>query len=95
MVSLGNIKELWVALVNLRAKTIKERLDEVQMYVSFEIAAIFPSPHRRVKKRGIFKTNLLVDSIELFLYCLRSSKFCALRHFSRLDAFFVILWKSQ
>ena len=39
------------------------------MYVSFEIAALFSSPYRRVKKRGNFKTNILVDSIESFLYC--------------------------
>ena len=43
------------------------------MYLSFEIAALFSSPNRRVKKRGNFKTNVLVDFIESFLYCLSSS----------------------
>ena len=43
-------------------------------YVSFKIAALlFTSPYRRLKKGGIFKTSILVDSIEAFLYCLSSS----------------------
>ena len=42
------------------------------MYVSFEIAALFPSPHRRVKKSGNFKTNILIDSMESFLNYLSS-----------------------
>ena len=42
------------------------------MYVSFEIAALFSSPYRRMKKRGNFQTNKLVESIESILYCLSS-----------------------
>ena len=45
------------------------------MYFIFQIAALFSSPYMRVKKRGNFKTNILVDSIESFLYCLSSSPF--------------------
>ena len=63
-------------------------LDGVQMYVNFEIAAIFSSSHRRVKKRGNFKTNIAAHSIELFLYCLSSS---AIKHLAgkfRLDWIF-------
>ena len=44
------------------------------MYVNFEIAALFPSPYNRVKKRGNFKTNTHMDSVESFLYYLSSSK---------------------
>ena len=33
----------------------------------------FFSPYMWLKKRGNFKTNTLVDSIESFLYCLSSS----------------------
>ena len=39
------------------------------MYVNFEIAALFPWPYSRVKKRGNFKTNI---HLELFLYYLSS-----------------------
>ena len=30
-----------------RAKNIQEQFDGVQIYVNFEIAALFPSPYRR------------------------------------------------
>ena len=43
------------------------------MYVNFEIAALFPSLYSRVKKRGNFKTNIRLDSVESFLYYLSSS----------------------
>ena len=43
------------------------------MYVTFEIAALFPSPFSRVNKRGNFKTNIRLDSVESFLYYLSSS----------------------
>ena len=39
--------------------------------LSSKIAALFSSPYRQVKKRGNIKTNMLVDSNESFLYCLR------------------------
>ena len=42
------------------------------MYVSFEIAALFPLLHRRVKKSSNFQTNILIDSIESFLDYLSS-----------------------
>ena len=44
------------------------------MYVNFEIAALFPSPCSRVKKRGNVKTKIHLDSVESFLYHLSSSK---------------------
>ena len=43
------------------------------MYVDFEIAALFPSPYSRVKKRAKFKTNIHLDSVASFLYYLSSS----------------------
>ena len=43
------------------------------MYVTFDIAALFPSPYSRVKKRGNFKTNIHMDYVDSFLYHLRSS----------------------
>ena len=55
-----------------REKVIQERLDGVQMWVDFEIAARFHSTYRQVKKRGNFKTKILIGRIELFLYCLSS-----------------------
>ena len=44
------------------------------MYVDFEIAALFPLPYSRVKKRANFKTNIHLDSVESFLCYLSSSK---------------------
>ena len=44
------------------------------MNVNFEIAALFPSPFSQVKKGGNFKTNIHLDSVELFLYHLSSSE---------------------
>ena len=43
--------------IGSRAKTMFERLVELKIFVGFEIAALFSSPCRRVKKRGNFKTN--------------------------------------
>ena len=43
------------------------------MYVDFEIAAFFPSPYSRVKKRANFKTNIHLDSVESFIYYLSSN----------------------
>ena len=43
------------------------------MYVNFEIAAVFPSPYSRVKRRANFKTNIHLDSVESFLYHLSSN----------------------
>ena len=37
-----------------------------------KFAALFPSPYSRGKKSGNFKTNMLVDSMVTFLYCLSS-----------------------
>ena len=34
------------------------------------LAALFPTQYGLVKKRGNFKTDILVDSIESFLHCL-------------------------
>ena len=45
------------------------------MYVNFEIAALFPLPYSRVKKGGNFKTNIHLDSVVSFLYCLYSRLF--------------------
>ena len=42
------------------------------MCVDFEIAALFPSPYSRMKKRANFKANIHLDSVELFLYYLSS-----------------------
>ena len=47
------------------------------MYVDFEIAALFPSPYSRVRKRAKFKTNIHLDSVESFLYDLSSRLFSA------------------
>ena len=68
---------IWIKALLPRAKIIWKRLDEVQMYVSFETTALFTSPNKRVEKRGNFKTNILFNSIESFLYCpgSRRSKF--------------------
>ena len=41
--------------------------------VNFEIAALFTSPYSRVKKRGNFKTNIHLVSVESFLYYLSSN----------------------
>ena len=42
------------------------------MHVDFEIAALFPSPYSREKKRANFKTNIHLDSVETFIYYLSS-----------------------
>ena len=54
-------------------RTIYERLYGANQYVYFEIAALFHSPIRWGKKRGNFKANIDLDSVELVLYCLSSS----------------------
>ena len=43
------------------------------MYVSFYIAALFPSPYSRVKKHGKFKINIHLNSVESFLHHLSSN----------------------
>ena len=43
------------------------------MCVNFEIAALFPSPYSRAKKGGNFKTNIHLDSVQLFLTYLSSN----------------------
>ena len=48
------------------AKTILERLDGVNKYVCYKIAPFFHS---------LEKTNIHLDSIEPFLYCLSSKNF--------------------
>ena len=50
-------------LVILEQRQYKDDSTEVQMYVNFEIAALFSSPYCRVKKRGNFKTNILLVSV--------------------------------
>ena len=43
------------------------------MYVTFEFAALRPSPYSRVKKCAKFKTNIQLVSVDSFLYYLSSS----------------------
>ena len=42
--------------------------------INFEIAALFNSSNRQVKKRGKFKANLSFNQMESFLNCLSSSR---------------------
>ena len=54
----------------IRVQAIQERLRVVKENATFEIAALFQSPHTRVKKRGNFKSCIFFDYLESFLYCL-------------------------
>ena len=57
-----------------RAKSIQERLNSVKKVAHFEIAGLFFSPCRWVKKRGRFKFINFFDWIDSFLNCLCSSR---------------------
>ena len=54
----------------VKLKAVQERLRVVKVNATFEIAALFYSPHRRLKKRGIFKSCIFFDYPESFLYYL-------------------------
>ena len=43
-----------------------------RMRTYFEIALLFHSPYKRVKKRANFKISIFFDYPESFLYCLYS-----------------------
>ena len=61
------------------AKTILKRHHLVEKQINFEFAALFHLPNKRVKKRVNFKSNLIFDQMEAFLYCLGSKlKFVSL-----------------
>ena len=58
-----------------RVQSEKERLRVDKDNANFEIAALFPSLYRRVKKGGNFKIFTFFVYHESFLYWLNSSDF--------------------
>ena len=65
----------------VRVHSVQERLRVDKENANFEIAAFFQSPVRWWKKRGNFKTFIVFDYPESFLYCLCSKLYSKYLYF--------------